>query len=103
YGQPAHPRLVSLVAYGPSVDSVVFTMAFNGNDMFVGGNFDFDASLIQVDISKPRNVINQYLPPTPLISKQSTTNAGVLSQTEKENHWLGRLHLSGTAERRRSR
>src|SRR5262249_18702311 len=40
YGQPAHPRLVSLVAYGPSVDSVVFTMAFNGNDMFVGGNFD---------------------------------------------------------------
>jgi hypothetical protein len=64
YRQPSHPRLVSEASYGDAILESVFTMAFSGSNMFVGGDLS-DDRVFQADVTQPRNFIREMCLPPP--------------------------------------
>ena len=59
YSTPAHPRLVAVMPEDGVVCSFVLTLQNDGTDLFEGGQVT-GYPLLDLDLSQPRNVINNY-------------------------------------------
>jgi hypothetical protein len=59
YSTPAHPRLVAAIPIGGVVCSFVLTLQNDGTDLFEGGAVS-GYPFLDLDLSQPRNVINDY-------------------------------------------
>ena len=66
--RPAAPRLVSVYAYSGGLMASVYSLTFEGTDLFVGGSLDGTYSVAQADMSQPFDSINTYFPPAALQS-----------------------------------
>jgi hypothetical protein len=63
YTNLGFPRIVSVYAY---YGAAIFSLSFNGTELFAGGAFTSVYPIVQVDMSQPLDSINQYFPPVAL-------------------------------------
>jgi hypothetical protein len=59
YSTAAYPRLVSVMPEGGQICDFVLTLQSHGTDLFDGGELEA-FPFLDIDISRPNNVINYY-------------------------------------------
>jgi len=64
YSQPKEPRLVSLADWAGTIAGGITSLYSTGTSLFVAGSQN--TGLTQVNISQPRNMINDFYPPAAL-------------------------------------
>lgn len=102
YRRPTYPRLVAMSPLGGMIDTTIITLLVNADDLFVGGYFG-SVPLVQLDISRPLNVINVFHPPlvstaAPTASKQIRLETPVRAK----RNWRKPVSLLSTPKEKKS-